>query len=259
MGDNVTFLEKKRKRGIYLLPNILTTFGLFAGFYAIILAVNGYYEQSAIAVFVAILFDGLDGRVARLTQTQSTFGAEYDSMSDMLSFSIAPALLAYVWALNTLGKFGWLVSFLYVASGALRLARFNTQIGTQDKNYFQGLPSPSAAGLVASFVWFSHNYELTFNSATLITWLIIFIVALLMVSNIRYHSFKSFNLKGRSSFKIMLLSVFVIVLISLRPPEILFSFFLIYSISGVVITIFGLRKKHLEKIHKKAKITSPDI
>ena len=222
------FLGKKRRRGIYLLPNLLTTLGLFAGFYAIILAINGYYEQSAIAIFVAILFDGLDGRVARLTQTQSTFGAEYDSMSDMLSFSIAPALLAYVWTLSTLGKFGWLVSFLYVASGALRLARFNTQIGIQDKNYFQGLPSPSAAGLVAAFVWVAHNYELTPNAVVLIVWLIIFIVALLMVSNIRYYSFRSFNLKNRSSFKIMLLSVFIIVVISLKPPEVII--FLLFDI-----------------------------
>ena len=239
--------KKLGKRGIYLLPNFLTTLGLLAGFYAIISAINGNYQYSAIAIFIALLFDGLDGRVARLTNTQSAFGAEYDSMSDMASFCIAPAILLYSWQLSNLGNFGWLAAFLYVASGALRLARFNTQIGTQDKNYFQGLPSPAAAALCAGFVWFVNAYDLLIENLSFITWFMMVLSAVLMVSNIRYNSFKGINLKGRSSFKIMLLSLLLIVLVSLEPAAILFLTFAIYVISGVVLTILSLRKKRIKK------------
>ena len=152
--------ESKRK-GIYLLPNLLTTGGLFSGFYAVVSAMNGHFEAAAIAIFVAMLFDGLDGRVARMTNTQSDFGAEYDSMADMVSFGIAPALIAYTWGLTELGKLGWLAAFVYVAGAALRLARFNTQVGTADKRYFQGLASPAAAALVAGLVWVGVEYDIS--------------------------------------------------------------------------------------------------
>ena len=152
---------KKAKRGVYLLPNVLTTFGLFAGFFAVILATKGQYADAAIAIFVAMLFDGLDGRVARLTNTQSSFGEQYDSMADMLSFCVAPALLVYFWQFSDLGKIGWLGAFVYTAAGALRLARFNTQIGVEDKRYFQGLPSPAAAALVAGMVWTKQSIGVT--------------------------------------------------------------------------------------------------
>ncbi len=238
---------KSRNRGIYLLPNLLTTLGLLAGFYAIISAIQGEYQTSAIAIFVAMLFDGLDGRVARLTNTQSTFGAEYDSMADMVSFGIAPAVLFYTWQLSDMGNLGWLTAFLYVASSALRLARFNTQIGIEDKNYFQGLPSPAAAAVCAGLVWFVSSYQITTEYLTSIALIIMALSAVLMVSNIRYNSFKGINLKGRSSFKIMLLSLSLIVLVSLEPSGVLFGLFFAYLISGITLTIVGLRKKRKNK------------
>ena len=195
---------KKAKRGVYLLPNVLTTFGLFAGFFAVILATKGQYADAAIAIFVAMLFDGLDGRVARLTNTQSSFGEQYDSMADMLSFCVAPALLVYFWQFSDLGKIGWLGAFVYTAAGALRLARFNTQIGVEDKRYFQGLPSPAAAALVAGMVWTKQSIGVTDYDQylTLVSWIILVGAGVLMVSNVRYYSFKEINLKGRASLKL---------------------------------------------------------
>lgn len=246
-------VNKLSKNGIYLLPNLLTTLGLLFGFYSIIAAINGNYEHSAVAIFIAMVFDGLDGRVARLTNTQSDFGAQYDSMADMLSFSVAPAILFYIWILNDFGKIGWLVAFLYLASGALRLARFNTQIGIIDKNYFQGLPSPAAAALNAGFVWLVVSNtipaQLT-NIVPFVALVMMLISALLMVSNIRYNSFKSFNLKGKSSFKVLLVALLIVIAISIEPSYILFALFLLYSISGVLLTSIALNKK-LAKKHKK--------
>ncbi len=249
-------VSKLRKRGIYLLPNLLTTLGLLAGFYAITLAINANYKYSAIAIFIAMVFDSLDGRVARLTSTQSDFGAQYDSMADLLSFAIAPAILFYCWVLKDFSN-GWLVAFFYVASGTLRLARFNTQIGIEDKNYFQGLPSPASAALNAGFVWFAISFTNSINISADISYIITFIAviimlasSLLMISNIRYHSFKSFNLKGRSSFKILSILLLIIVFISIQPAYILFFIFLFYTISGIVLTSLALRKKLSQK-HKK--------
>ena len=166
-------MDKKVKRGVYLLPNVLTTFGLFSGFFAIILATKGEYSGAAIAIFMAMLWDGLDGRVARLTNTQSEFGAQYDSMADMLSFGVAPALLVYFWQFADLGKIGWLAAFVYTTASALRLARFNTQIGIEDKRYFQGLPSPAAAALIAGMVWTKEIIGITDYDQylTLVSWI----------------------------------------------------------------------------------------
>ena len=244
---------KKAKRGVYLLPNVLTTFGLFAGFFAIILATKGQYADAAIAIFVAMLFDGLDGRVARLTNTQSSFGEQYDSMADMLSFCVAPALLVYFWQFSDLGKIGWLGAFVYTAAGALRLARFNTQIGVEDKRYFQGLPSPAAAALVAGMVWTKQSIGVTEYDQylTLISWIILVGAGVLMVSNVRYYSFKEIDLKGRSSFKLLLIATLIIIVITLWPSVILFVFFLAYALSGLMMTMIEVRKKRQMK--KRAK------
>ena len=246
---------KKAKRGVYLLPNVLTTFGLFAGFFAIVLATKGQYADAAIAIFVAMLFDGLDGRVARLTNTQSSFGEQYDSMADMLSFCVAPALLVYFWQFSDLGKIGWLGAFVYTAAGALRLARFNTQIGVDDKRYFQGLPSPAAAALVAGMVWTKQSIGVTEYDQylTLVSWIILVGAGVLMVSNIRYYSFKEINLKGRSSFKLLLVATLIIIVITLWPSVILFVFFLAYALSGLIMTMIEVRKKRqMKKRAKKA-------
>jgi len=244
---------KKAKRGVYLLPNVLTTFGLFAGFFAIILATKGQYADAAIAIFVAMLFDGLDGRVARLTNTQSSFGEQYDSMADMLSFCVAPALLVYFWQFSDLGKIGWLGAFVYTAAGALRLARFNTQIGVEDKRYFQGLPSPAAAALVAGMVWTKQSIGVTDYDQylTLVSWIILVGAGVLMVSNVRYYSFKEINLKGRSSFKLLLIATLIIIVITLWPSVILFVFFLAYALSGLIMTMVEVRKKRQMKKREK--------
>jgi len=244
---------KKAKRGVYLLPNVLTTFGLFAGFFSIILATKGQYADAAIAIFVAMVFDGLDGRVARLTNTQSSFGEQYDSMADMLSFCVAPALLMYFWQFSDLGKIGWLGAFVYAAAGALRLARFNTQIGVEDKRYFQGLPSPAAAALIAGMVWTKQSIGVTDYDQylTLISWVILVGAGVLMVSNVRYYSFKEINLKGRSSFKLLLIATLIIIVTTLWPSAILFVFFFAYALSGLIMTMIEVRKKR--QIKKRAK------
>lgn len=246
-------MNKKTKRGVYLLPNVLTTLGLFAGFYAVILATKGLFAQAAMAIFAAMLLDALDGRVARLTNTQSEFGAQYDSMADMVSFGIAPALLMYFWLFADFGKIGWIGVFIYVAASALRLARFNAQIQMQDKRYFQGLPSPAAAALIAGLVW---TKEMMGASAyddylILVGWIILVATGILMVSNIRYSSFKEINLKGRSSFKWLLMAILIMVVIVVWPSTLLFIFFFIYALSGLFGTMIEVRRKRqLKKIGK---------
>lgn len=243
----MTKSPKNHRRGIYLLPNLFTTAALFAGFYGIVAATKGQFETAAIAIYVAMLLDGLDGRVARLTNTQSDFGAEYDSLADMISFGLAPALVMYEWVLSDMGKLGWLVAFIYTASAALRLARFNTQVETADKRYFQGLASPAAAAIVAGMVWVSDIY-LPEGPVLEYTSLIITLIAgLLMVSNVRYHSFKGIDLKDKVPFMAMLIVVLVFVLVTYDPPSVLFSFFLIYALSGPVMTLIQLRQHRAER------------
>ncbi|SMN13191.1 CDP-diacylglycerol--serine O-phosphatidyltransferase [Bathymodiolus heckerae thiotrophic gill symbiont] len=243
----------KIKRGVYLLPNVLTTFGLFAGFFSIILATQGQYAESAIAIFVAMVWDGLDGRVARLTNTQSAFGEQYDSMADMVSFGVAPALLIYFWQLSEMEQIGWIGAFVYTAASALRLARFNTQIGVADKRYFQGLPSPAAAALIAGLVWTKEFIGTTpyDQYLAIVSWIILVSAGVLMVSNIRYYSFKEVNLKGKASFKLLLIAILIIIVITLSPSAILFVFFLVYALSGLIMTMIDVRKKRALK--KKAK------
>lgn len=239
--------EKIPQRGIYLLPNLLTTAALFAGFYAIVAALKGYFDTAGVAVFIAMIADGLDGRVARLTNTQSPFGAQYDSLSDMVAFGVAPALLVYSWSLMYLGKFGWLVAFLYAAATALRLARFNTQVS--DKLYFQGLPCPSAAGVVASVVWMISGYEISGQMAAVPIAGLTILLALLMISTIRYSSFKSVDFKGKVSFFTVVIAVFIIIAVALEPPEVLFACFSIYVASGPIITLWQLRKVRRKRLH----------
>ncbi|GHB18604.1 CDP-diacylglycerol--serine O-phosphatidyltransferase [Shewanella indica] len=231
-----------KTRGIYLLPNLMTTAGLFSGFYAVIASMNGHFEASAIAVFVAMLFDGLDGRLARLTNTQSAFGAEYDSMADMVSFGMAPALIAYNWGLSELGKIGWLAAFIYCAGAALRLARFNTQVGVADKRFFQGLASPAAAALIAGSVWLGQGYGVSGHDIGILVALVTAVAGLLMVSNFRYHSFKEVDWRGKVNFLVILLVVAVFVVISVEPALILCLLFYLYALSGPVVTIRSVRK-----------------
>ncbi len=239
---------KRRSRGIYLLPNLFTTAALFAGFYAILAAVNGKFEVASVAIFVAMLMDGLDGRVARLTKTQSAFGAEYDSLSDMVSFGLAPALVVYIWALSELGKLGWLAAFIYTASSALRLARFNTQIGIADKKYFQGLPSPSAAAIMAAGVWLGVDYQISGQSLDWLAAVLTTLVGLLMVSNFRYHSFKEIDFSGKVPFIVLVAVMVVLAIIQTHPPTVLFALFLAYAISGPVLTLTQLRKHREERV-----------
>ena len=236
----------KRRRGIYLLPNLFTTAALFAGFYSIVAAMNEQFEPAAIAIFVAMVLDGMDGRIARLTNTQSDFGMQYDSLSDMVSFGLAPALVMYQWALSGLGKLGWLAAFVYTASAALRLARFNTQATSIDKRFFQGLPSPAAAAVLAGMIWFGSNYGLIDGTTVLVfCFPVTILVGILMVSNIRYHSFKQFDLKGRVPFMAVLIVIPVFVLIAVEPPLVLFLLTSIYAISGPILTL-ALIRKHRE-------------
>jgi CDP-diacylglycerol--serine O-phosphatidyltransferase len=223
-----------RRRGIYLLPNLFTTAALFAGFYAIVQAMNGRFDHAAIAIFVAMVLDGLDGRVARLTKTQSAFGAEYDSLSDMVSFGAAPALVVYEWALRGMGKLGWIAAFVYVAGAALRLARFNTMLEVADKRFFQGLPSPSAAALVAGFVWVIEDYAIDPENVRWAAWFVTVFAGLTMVSNLKYYSFKTINLRRSVPFVAVFLIVLFFGLVSYQPPLVLFGVFAAYSIAGYV-------------------------
>jgi len=233
-----------RRRGIYLLPNLFTTASLFSGFYAIVQAMNGEFETAAIAIFVAMVLDGLDGRIARLTHTQSEFGAQYDSLSDMVSFGAAPALVMYVWALKDLGKLGWIAAFVYCAGAALRLARFNTNIDVIDKRYFQGLPSPMAAALVAGLVWVFDDLgidrELWLN---VIAWLFTMFAGITMVTNVPFYSFKEFNVKKAVPFWVVAVFAAGFAVISLQPSVVLFLLVLGYSVSGYVLWGLGRRAK----------------
>ncbi|MDM8560692.1 CDP-diacylglycerol--serine O-phosphatidyltransferase [Candidatus Parabeggiatoa sp. HSG14] len=242
--------KTKRRRGIYLLPNLFTTAALFSGFYAIVAAIQGLFEIAAIAIFIGMILDGLDGRVARMTNTESAFGTEYDSLSDLVCFGLAPSLLMYQWSLSSLrdvsiylGKLGWLAAFIYTAATALRLARFNTQVGKVDKGYFQGLASPAAAGVMAGFVWIGTDYQIDGANIVWLAWFITVISGSLMVSKFRYHSFKDLDLKGRVPFVTILIMVMIFALVSIDPAQILFLVFFIYAISGPILTLVQLRKR----------------
>jgi CDP-diacylglycerol--serine O-phosphatidyltransferase len=238
VSEQVEATPRRRARGIYILPNAFTTASLFCGFYAIVQAMNDNFVYAAIAVFFAMVLDSLDGRVARMTNTQSAFGEQYDSLSDMVSFGAAPALIMYEWTLRGLGKWGWLAAFVYCAGAALRLARFNTNIGVVDKRYFQGLPSPAAAALVVGLVWIATDLRetrwITATRADLawVAWVFTVYAGLTMVSNVPFYSFKDINLKKSVPFFALLGVVMFFVLVSSDPPLVLFSLFVLYGLSG---------------------------
>ena len=231
----------QRSRGIYLLPNLLTLIGIFAAFFAIIAAMSGHFEEAAIAILIAVVMDGLDGRVARMANAETAFGAQLDSLADMVSFGIAPALVLYSWALSELGKAGWLVAFLYVACTALRLARFNVQLRNPDKRHFQGLNTTISAAAVASLIWAFVDYHIHFQHMPLVVMGVTIILALLKVSNIRYRSFKDVDIRKRVPFLGIFLLVLIFVLIAMEPPLTLLAIALLYVLSGPVVTVIGLR------------------
>lgn len=238
-----------RRKGIYLLPNLFTTAALFAGFYSIVAAIDGNMHNSAIAIFIAMVLDGLDGRVARLTHTESDFGKEYDSLSDMVCFGLAPALVTYQWGIAELkeygwlwGKLGWLAAFVFAVSAALRLARFNSRADSSDKRFFEGLPSPSAAGLVAAVVWLASDWQASGAMALVIAFLFTAGAGGLMVSSFRYYSFKDINLGRKVPFAYVLAIPLVFVLISFEPPVVLFLMFFSYALTGPLLCLY--RRRH---------------
>ncbi len=239
--------RRPRRRGIYLLPNLFTTGCLFCGFYAITAGLNGRFETAALLVFTAMVMDGLDGRVARLTHTQTAFGAEYDSLSDMVSFGLSPALIMYLWSLSTFSRLGWFAAFVYAAAAALRLARFNTQIGVEDKRYFQGLPSPSAAAVVVGLIWMSETYGLNGEAMRYVAAVVTTAAALLMVSNIRYYSFKEFDIRGRVSFVVIILVMLSFAVVFTNPQLMLFVIFSGYAVSGPLMTLVLLQRHRSRK------------
>ena len=239
-GEGAVLLRKRRK-GLYILPNLFTLAALFGGFYAIIMAVNGEFDKAAIGVFCALVLDSLDGRVARMTNTQSAFGEQMDSLSDMVSFGAAPALISYMWALQGLGRWGWMAAFVYCACAALRLARFNVNTGVVDKRYFQGLPSPAAAALVAGFIWllteqgFGGTDTLFGLSIPWITFAVSLYAGLTMVTNVPFYSFKDLSMKRSVPFTAIVLIALVIAVITIEPATIIFSLFIGYGLSGYVV------------------------
>ena len=222
----------RRNKGIYMLPNMITLAALFGGFYAIVMAMNGRFDLATVGIFVAMVLDSLDGRVARLTNTQSAFGEQMDSLSDMVSFGAAPALVAYIWVLKDVGRWGWIAAFVYCACAALRLARFNVNTGVVDKRYFQGLPSPAAAALVAGFIWLATELDLDRSA---VTWPVVFLTlyaGLTMVTNVPFYSFKDLSLKKSVPFAAIVLVALGIAVINIHPPTVLFGLFVIYGLSG---------------------------
>ena len=233
--------QKERHKGVYLLPNLFTTAALFAGFYAIISGMKGNFEAAGMAIIVAQLMDGFDGRIARLTNTTSAFGVQYDSLSDMVSFGLAPSFVIFSWGLEPLGKFGWAAAFLFAACAALRLARFNPQVETVDKRFFVGLASPPAAAILATTVWLWHDSVPPYEVSVLIA-IITVVVGLLMVSNVRYTSFKGFNLRGRVPFVVMLAALLVFTVVVINPPTVLLLMACLYCLSGPVMWVLAYRK-----------------
>ena len=241
-GEMVDGKPVARHRGIYLLPNAFTTAALFCGFYAIVMAMNQNFEHAAWAIFIAMVLDGLDGRIARLTNTQSEFGAQYDSLSDMVSFGAAPALVVYEWSLRGLGKLGWIAAFVYCAGAALRLARFNTNIEVVDKRFFQGLPSPAAAALVAGFILLMTDQGVNGIEFPWISWGIALFAGLTMVTNVPFYSFKDVNFRKRVPFIVVFLIALGLALIAIAPAKSMWLIFVVYGLSGYAVFFWRLAK-----------------
>ncbi len=235
--------NKAVNRGIYILPNLFTLSSVFAGVYAMVSSINGSFENACIAIFVAMLLDSLDGRVARLTNTMSAFGEQFDSMGDMVSFAVAPGILLYCWGLHVLDRPGWCMTFVYVASVALRLARFNAQIKVNDKKYFQGLPCPSGAALVVGLIWVFEKYGFEGRPVIFMLTFFTLLSAVLMVSNIRFYSFKAMELTKTVKFVMVLLMAVGLVCLFISPAETLLLFFGSYVFYGIFSTIIGLERR----------------
>ena len=231
---------RKRRKGIYILPNLFTLAALFGGFYAVVMAMNGRFDMAAIGVFSAMVLDSLDGRVARMTNTQSAFGEQMDSLSDMVSFGAAPALIAYEWALKSLGRWGWIAAFVYCSCAALRLARFNVNTGVVDKRYFQGLPSPAAAALVVGFIWLMDEYSIKPYDVSWAMFAMALYAGLTMVTNVPFYSFKDIQMKKSVPFAVIVLIALGIAVINIDPPIVLFGVFVLYGLSGYA--LYGWRK-----------------
>lgn len=236
--------EKENYSGIYLLPNLLTTASLFAAFYSLVSSLKASYEAAAIAIFIGMIADSLDGRIARLTNSQTAFGAEYDSLSDLVTFGVAPALLIYSWKLQHLGKIGWLIAFFYTAAVALRLARFNIQLALIDKRFFYGLPCPAAAAIISSFVWFCYQNQLNNYIIMHLTAILAITSAILMVSNIRFYSFKEIDFKGRVPFLYLLVIIFLFIAVAAYPSLVLLTSFILYACSGPFHKLIILYVRH---------------
>jgi len=233
-GDEAVVVRKRRK-GIYILPNLFTLAALFGGFYSIVMAMNGRFDMAAIGVFCAMVLDSLDGRVARMTNTQSAFGEQMDSLSDMVSFGAAPALIAYEWALKGLGRWGWMAAFVYCACAALRLARFNVNTAVVDKRYFQGLPSPAAAALVTGFIWLMTELNIDAARVAWPMFLLALYSGLTMVSNVPFYSFKDVQMKKSVPFVVLVLIALGLAVINIHPPIVLFGVFMVYGFSGYAV------------------------
>ena len=238
--SGVAVTAKRHRKGVYILPNLFTLAALFGGFYAVVMAINGRFDLAAVGIFSAMVLDSLDGRVARMTNTQSAFGEQMDSLSDMVSFGAAPALIAYVWALKGLGRWGWIAAFVYCACAALRLARFNVNTGVVDKRYFQGLPSPAAAALIMGFVWLATDMGI---GGERVAWPVFFLAlyaGLTMVTNVPFYSFKDVQMKRSVPFAAIVLIAIAIAVVNIDPPIVLFSLFVLYGASGYA--VYGWRR-----------------
>jgi CDP-diacylglycerol--serine O-phosphatidyltransferase len=242
IADNEALVVRKRRKGIYVLPNLFTLAALFGGFYSIVMAVNGQFELAAVGVFCAMVLDSLDGRVARMTNTQSAFGEQMDSLSDMVSFGAAPALISYIWALKELGRWGWFAAFVYCACAALRLARFNVNTTVVDKRYFQGLPSPAAAALVAGFIWVCTDQGIKGAAVAWPMFCVSLYAGLTMVTNVPFYSFKDISMKQSVPFAVIVLMALLIAFVNIDPPTVMFGVFVSYGLSGYVVYIWRKAK-----------------
>jgi CDP-diacylglycerol---serine O-phosphatidyltransferase len=242
IAEGGPLMIRKRRKGIYVLPNLFTLAALFGGFYAIVMAINGRFDLAAVGIFWAMVLDSLDGRVARMTNTQSAFGEQMDSLSDMVSFGAAPAIISYVWALQGLGRWGWIAAFVYCACAALRLARFNVNTGVVDKRYFQGLPSPAAAALVAGFIWLMTDQGVKGASVSWPMFALALFSGLTMVTNVPFYSFKDVHLKKSVPFAVIVLIALVIAVVNIDPPIVVFAMFVLYGLSGYA--VYAWRRMH---------------
>ncbi len=240
--DHGGSVAKKRRKGIFILPNLFTLAALFGGFYAVVMAVNSHFDLAAVGIFCAMVLDSLDGRVARLTNTQSAFGEQMDSLSDMVSFGAAPAIISYVWALQGLGRWGWIAAFVYCACTALRLARFNVNTAVVDKRYFQGLPSPAAAALVAGFIWLMVDLDVKGHAVAWPMFALTLYAGLTMVTNVPFYSFKDVPMKRSVPFAAIVLIALAIAVVNIDPPIVMFSLFVVYGLSGYLIYLWRKAK-----------------